>query len=62
MTGGGTIAVMESIQADAAALSAMLVASAAMVMLGLRKERLVWRRDVCPACRVESRACRCRRS
>jgi hypothetical protein len=47
--------------ADTAALAAMLVTSAAMVLLGLRKQLLVWRRSACPACRLDSRACRCRR-
>jgi hypothetical protein len=47
--------------ADTAALATMLAASVGMVLLGLRKHLLVWRRSVCPACRVDSRACRCRR-
>ncbi len=46
---------------DTAALGPMLVTSAALVLLGLRKQLLVWRRSVCPACGLESRACRCRR-
>lgn len=47
--------------ADTAALAAMLVASAAMVLLGVSKQLLVWRRSVCPACRLATRDCRCRR-
>jgi hypothetical protein len=46
---------------DTAALGAMLVTSAAIVLLGLRKKLLVSRRSICPACGLESRACRCRR-
>ena len=47
--------------ADTAALAAMLVASAAMVLLGVSKQLLVWRRSVCLACRLATRDCRCRR-
>jgi hypothetical protein len=46
---------------DSAALGAMLVTSAAMVLLGVSRKLLVWRRSICPACGLESRACRCRR-
>jgi hypothetical protein len=46
---------------DTAALGPMLVTSAAIVLLGLRKQLLVWRRSVCPACGVERRSCGCRR-
>jgi hypothetical protein len=46
---------------DTTALASALAASAAMIVLGLRKRLLVRRRSICPACRVDSRTCRCRR-
>jgi hypothetical protein len=46
---------------DTTVLASTLVASAAMVLLGLRKQLLVHRRSVCPACGRERRGCGCRR-
>jgi hypothetical protein len=49
------------LQLDLALVASMAVSLAAIVLLGMHTHVFAWRRSVCPACRVDSRACRCRR-